>query len=145
MEFQEKIIDVINGLRLNEQGEVLPESELGWIGYVSGTSLFPPSAMPAVIVDEEYFEAVDTDGGAVGETQSCTIYLITECKNINEMTEAQYMAYKQVNKEKMKQLVGILGREITTARFGRGDVNMTVIDGVPAIVAALEARGIIIN
>lgn len=144
MDLQEKIIKAINDNRLDGDGNVNPDAELGFIQSVLSTSLLKVENFPAVIVEDEAFDFSETDNGVIGENQACTVYLITESKNVNELTDEDYCTAKADAKTKMRTIVNIVG---STARvtFGRADIQLTLIDGNPMMVVDMGAKGLIIN
>lgn len=144
MDLQEKIIKAINDNRLDQEGNVNPDTELGFIKQLSRTSLLKVVEFPAVIVEDESFDFSDTDNGVIGENQACTVYLITESKNVNELTEDEYAESKADARAKMREIVNIVGGN-TTVTFGRADIQLTLIDGNPMMVVDMGVKGFIIN
>jgi len=138
MELQEKIIKAI-------EDNDTEGMDLDFVKYFSRTSLFPPKDYPAVIVDEEPFDFGQANGGVFGEVQECTIYLLTEVKNLNEMDESDYKGYKEESYAKMKILRDKIYDEVGNIEFGRGDNYMTTIESVPVMCVVVPVKKTILN
>ena len=130
-----------------------PEETPDTIKHLSRTSLIQIGAYPAVIVEEEPYDFNQDTGHSdiLLRKEKCSLAIIVESVNVNEMTEATYTVVKGKLKDLTDDVIAAIlekvpnFNKVSNIRLGTGEVYDGVIGSVPVMWNLIPVEVILVN
>lgn len=130
-----------------------PNETLESIKHLSRTTLIEAPDYPAIFVEEEPYDFSQevSKNEIVVRRYNCSLAIVVQSNNVNELTEAQYKITKDLLDEKTKEVIAVileaapLFDKLSNIKFGRGEVFDGVISSVPVMWNLIPVEITMIN
>lgn len=146
MQGQEFLIEVIQDL--------IPDTETpDSIKHLSRTTLIEAAGFPAVFAEEEPYDFNQDIGqnDVITRKENCNLIIVVESVNVNEMTEATFLAAKEKLKELTDTIIAKILEKVPTfskianLRLGRGEIYDGTINATPVMWNLIPVEIILVN